>query len=1572
MPVPGETSPGSLPGLSEFSAFKFPPPPARPGHVVLNRFVLYETKTRFYIVGTNAPAGTRFRVLKIDRTTAPSELSITEDEMVYSKAQVDDLLEMIATGNRSTGGMREVTKFYGIVGFVRFTEGYYITLITKRSPVALIGGHYIFHIDATSSISVHSSTTPTSKLDKNSDEARYLQMFQMVDLTKNFYFSYSYDITRTLQWNMTRNPQVEGRNRMFVWNQYLLENAFGAQTGIENQWALPIMYGFVDQSKLSILGRNVYVTLIARRSRFFAGARFLKRGANDRGYVANDVETEQIVSEMSTTSFYGAGSLSANPNHTSFVQHRGSIPLYWIQDGTNMSPKPPIELNVVDPYFSAAALHFDDMFKRYGAPCIVLNLIKAKEKTPRESLLLKEFSECIEYLNQFLPDDKKIWHIKWDMSRASKSPNENVISVLEIIAERAFAQTGFFHSGYNQDSARQQHRNVIYGSGLQNGVVRTNCIDCLDRTNAAQFIIAKCALGHQLYSLGLIAEPVVPFDCDLVNMLTEMYHDHGDTIALQYGGSHLVNTMETYRKINQWTSQSRDMIESIRRFYSNSFVDAEKQDAMNLFLGNYRVQKGTGPALWELPGDYHLHNITDPDLKKHRKSYTKWWSPDALLPQEILARKSFLEAQEKDYDRFRLHDAGYDDISGLIYGDEDDSLDDDDNDDYDMDPQRTSGSGEAGGDLERDDSNDRLDKYDPNLKQYSAKHSGEESHHIENLRSDDEDEFASNGHRTRPLGKNDRVHSMQSVFSEQPVSSLNDGEQGIRRSSSASSKHSSVNSMTSMQLDPAGPTRGHRQQAHSPDHGPQSVDTGSSTTPTLENLPPGSESGMLDIAERIVAPPVLAGDGEVGKSNAPPMSSSSSVSSMQRYYPRHHLKNSRSRSSMATSSRSGLGSIQFTRGEKFVQDGFDACDGDANEESALGAWEEYWDEYYRPKVQTSFQRLFAYNMNSTSRYIPPNVKNTSEQSPFEVRQNHLLSQAEMNAKAAAKSEKRSMLSWLGLSGGGDSNGTNDKNLHNNNNGNKNRVASSKASSTYSNGSKTLPLSMGRKKGFLSSLDENDEKGGDSSSGHKDGAAHHARNSRLSIASFPVNNGEYDEKASLSGSMRTLGHHLGQDGKVRLPVHIPRTKEEEWELTKNVWTNLPQFAIHDPNFVPGSADAKSSDTAADDKSGGGTEGVKDGHSAGVIEGGATKGRSHIEEMVKRSLVPDVTSHESREYKRYTQQFKSIRFDSVPTKGAASYGINAQASQKEEWPAGTAPNTAAPTPLSGSVANGLSQMQYPSGQSQQRTRGGTANKVGMTTSTSSSTARPGWIGAQRQAYGGSSGSTVTIGTTELNEEEEFYYAASRGIGPGPGVNNGHDTGRVRVLTSGSSEPSGSKTSPLSPDSPLIGQHWRDNLMPEPPILLAPLQTTIKAPSESEMVLYAAHVELPKLTLYTVGQTCLNPYWGTNSGTRARYDAYMMWIVKGRYGYMPNAAGAGAGLLPSAQAQALAQLSGRPFRKGSSHVDQANGVEVAGGSGGGGKDKQLPPPHQQQHQQTSDAVKGGKNKDRKDKKTVLGAAF
>jgi hypothetical protein len=77
------------------------------------------------------------------------------------------------------------------------------------------------------------------------------------------------------------------------------------------------------------------LTVVARRSRLFAGARFLKRGINEQGQCANDVETEQILSIPSMGE-------QSDAQFTSFVQHRGSIPLYWAQINGGVMPKPPI------------------------------------------------------------------------------------------------------------------------------------------------------------------------------------------------------------------------------------------------------------------------------------------------------------------------------------------------------------------------------------------------------------------------------------------------------------------------------------------------------------------------------------------------------------------------------------------------------------------------------------------------------------------------------------------------------------------------------------------------------------------------------------------------------------------------------------------------------------------------------------------------------------------------------------------------------------------------------------------------------------------------------------------------------------------------------------------------------------------------------------------------------------------------------------------------------------------------------------------------------------------------------
>ena len=45
---------------------------------------------------------------------------------------------------------------------------------------------------------------------------------------------------------------------------------------------------------------------------------------------------------------------------------------------------------------------------------------QARERMPRESKLLHEYTNAINYLNQFLPDGNKIIYRHWDMSRASK------------------------------------------------------------------------------------------------------------------------------------------------------------------------------------------------------------------------------------------------------------------------------------------------------------------------------------------------------------------------------------------------------------------------------------------------------------------------------------------------------------------------------------------------------------------------------------------------------------------------------------------------------------------------------------------------------------------------------------------------------------------------------------------------------------------------------------------------------------------------------------------------------------------------------------------------------------------------------------------------------------------------------------------------------------------------------------------------------------------------------------------------------------------------------------------------
>ena len=69
----------------------------------------------------------------------------------------------------------------------------------------------------------------------------------------------------------------------------------------------------------------------------------------------------------------------------------------------------------------------------------------------------------------------------------------------------------------------------------QSGVLRTNCIDCLDRTNVAQFAAGLGALGRQLAGLGLAARPDLDPRSSAATQLMAMYEAMGNTLARQVG-----------------------------------------------------------------------------------------------------------------------------------------------------------------------------------------------------------------------------------------------------------------------------------------------------------------------------------------------------------------------------------------------------------------------------------------------------------------------------------------------------------------------------------------------------------------------------------------------------------------------------------------------------------------------------------------------------------------------------------------------------------------------------------------------------------------------------------------------------------------------------------------------------------------------------------------------------------------------------------------------------------------------------------------------------------------------------
>ncbi|XP_074288273.1 phosphoinositide phosphatase SAC2-like isoform X2 [Silene latifolia] len=529
-----------------------------------------------------------WRVLKIDKSN-PSKLVFFEDPTVYSFSLCKALLQDIKEANKKSGGLKFVTYCYGIVGFIRLLGPYYVILITKRRKIGQIFDHPIYTI---AEYKIIPFAQPTFlSMDEFERENRYKKLLELVDLRKDYYFSYSYPIMHSLQANLSHNQtEQDTAGTKFVWNENLTRKIRDKLKS--SHWTVALLHGFFKQVRLSARGKTFKLTLIARRSCQFAGTRYQKRGVDEKGHAANHVEIEQIVCEEIS----GEGSHKC----TSAVQNRGSIPLFWSQNPSLLNPKPDIifsdEGSSSD---EATELHFQNLRLRYGDPLIILNLTKVDEMHP-ESLLHNAFNNAVECINKDMDKENQLTLWNLDLNTEFRTEGSDVLSKLKDVATNALSRIGFFSCQAPQSVNFKASFDLsclwingedgnLQKNKYQNGVLRTNCLDSIDRTNVAQYVYGFVALDQQLDALEITDCSVRDSEHILAKELMRIYEAMGNALARQYGGSaaHSQIFAKSRGRCPAATLIQKCVI-SIQRHYSNAFIDVRKQQAIDIFLGNFK------------------------------------------------------------------------------------------------------------------------------------------------------------------------------------------------------------------------------------------------------------------------------------------------------------------------------------------------------------------------------------------------------------------------------------------------------------------------------------------------------------------------------------------------------------------------------------------------------------------------------------------------------------------------------------------------------------------------------------------------------------------------------------------------------------------------------------------------------------------------------------------------------------------------------------------------------------------------------------------------------------------------
>lgn len=370
------------------------------------------------------------------------------------------------------------------------------------------------------------------------EELRQLRLFRKALREQEFYFvpkendsssstTIVKDMTKTIQQTLLTQVEANDQNwydsnydDRFVWNlaainpilqRYRLNEDHDLERDLLRH-VIPLTSAFVGvQSNLTLptSSSNSATTyeevLISRRSRFRAGTRFTRRGADATGAVANFVETEQICLVLSNNSTTNNTAISKLASH---VQIRGSIPLRWSSPADVKTYRPRVRIGT-DPVAQARALqlHLQETRTKYyyhpdngqnNETIVFCNLIDSKSDQGRLGRAFDAVLGAVEEVRTNTGNDvtNPAKHVWFDFHAQVKNGKWDRLATLLTELEPHLNSHGYFVAEpISTASSSVPQWNI---QKTQHGIIRTNCMDCLDRTNVVQSILGRKVLFEQL------------------------------------------------------------------------------------------------------------------------------------------------------------------------------------------------------------------------------------------------------------------------------------------------------------------------------------------------------------------------------------------------------------------------------------------------------------------------------------------------------------------------------------------------------------------------------------------------------------------------------------------------------------------------------------------------------------------------------------------------------------------------------------------------------------------------------------------------------------------------------------------------------------------------------------------------------------------------------------------------------------------------------------------------------------------------------------------------------------------